>query len=253
MQFSDTSSYTGLVQDTDFLLWGTSTGTSAYAIADKTRNMNSWYDRTISLIMQADTKWQWDDTNLTDLPIATTSLVANQQDYSITDSGFLKILKVECKNSSGDWQALHQIDWNEKKDIAMDEYRETAGNPVEFDLLGNSIFLYPKPSYASSAGLKVYYQRTPDYFTSSDTTQEPGFATPFHRILSLGAAYDYALANGMTTKITILEKEIAKMESAIIDFYSTRNKDLKNRISIEQEDYSADSDYIGQQAVGWSS
>jgi len=202
------------------------------------------------LILQADNRWQWDDTNYTDLPIATASL-ADQQDYSISGAGFLRILKVECKNSAGDWIALKQIDINQLKGTAMTEYRETAGTPAEFDLIGESIFLYPKPSYVSSGGLKVYFQRVPDYFTADDTTQEPGFAAPFHRLLSYGAALDYAIAKEMQGKIPFLQNEINKLEIGVIEFYSTRNRDFKQRITLEKEDYSVGEDY--PESVGWSS
>ena len=89
MVFSDSSTKQGLVEEIDFLL---GTDATDYPTAQKTRNINRWFDRVISLILQADAKWEWDDTNYTDLPIATASLVANQQDYSISGTEFLKIL-----------------------------------------------------------------------------------------------------------------------------------------------------------------
>ena len=249
MVFSDSTTKQGIVEEIDFLL---GTDSTEYPTAQKTRNVNRWYDRATSLILQADSRWQWDDLNQTDLPIGTMSLVANQQDYSQTDVEFLKILKVECKNSSGDWTALKQIDITQKKDIAMTEYRETAGTPAEFDLVGNSLFLYPKPSYASSGGLKIYYQRVPDYFTADDTTQEPGFAKPFHRLLSYGAAYDYAIAKNMMGKIPLLQTEIAKIEAGLIEFYSSRNRDMRQRITLKKEDYGTE-EYEGEKSVDWSS
>jgi len=228
------------------------TDTTDYPLKEKARNCNRWLDRVVSLILQADNRWQWDDTNQTDLPIATTSLVANQQDYSISTAGFLRILKVECKNSAGNWIALKQIDINQLKGTAMSEYRKIAGTPAEFDLLGESVFLYPKPSYTSSGGLKVYFQRVPDYFAADDTDQEPGFAAPFHRILSYGAALDYAIAKEMQGKIPLLQNEINKLEVALIDFYSTRNRDFKQRITLEKGEYGVD-EYEGEEAVDWSS
>jgi len=249
MQFNDTANLSGICNEIDFLL---GTDTTDYPLKEKTRNCNRWYDRATSLILQADSRWQWDDLNQTDLPIGTMSLVANQQDYSQTDVEFLKILKVECKNSSGDWIALKQIDITQKKDIAMTEYQETAGTPAEFDLVGNSLFLYPKPSYASSGGLKIYYQRVPDYFAANDTTQEPGFAKPFHRLLSYGAALDYAIAKQMLNKVALLQNEINKLEVALIEHYSNRNRDMRQRITLEKEDFGTE-DYEGEKSVDWSS
>lgn len=251
MELTNTGTYGGLIEEIDFIL---GTDSTDYPTAQKVRNVNRWYDRAVSLILLSDSRWEFDDLNHTDLPIGTTSLVANQQDYSVSTAGFLKILKVECKNSSGDWIALKQIDKAQFKNIAMAEYQETAGTPAEFDLTSNSVFLYPKPSYASSGGLKVHYQRVPDYFTTADTTQEPGFAQPFHRLLSYGAAYDYAIANGMVNKPTMLKNEIRELEAGLVDFYSSRDKDFKNRLTLEHENYGVDEEELGgKESVDWSS
>jgi len=246
MQFNDETNLSGICNEVDFLL---GTDSTEYAIAQKTRNINRWFDRVVSLILQSDSKWEWDDNNHTDLPISVSSLVANQQDYSMSGAGFLKILKVECKNSSGDFVPLKQIDYTQKKNVALTEYQKTAGSPNEFDLVADSMFLYPKPSYASSGGLKVYFQRIPDYFVAGDTTQEPGFAAPFHRILSYGAALDYALAKNMTSKIGMLQNEITKLENGLISHYSDRDKDMRIRMTLKKEDYSVGEDY--KRSVNW--
>jgi hypothetical protein len=237
MQFSDTTNKLGLVQDIDFILFSDTTSTSPYAIADKTRNMNSWYDRAVSLILRADGRWEWDDNNKTDLPIATAALVANQQDYEMSGATFLKILKVEVKSQSGDWLPLDPISIADKKTESMTDYLKTAGTPQKYDKLGNSLFLYPKPSYGADASLKVYYQRNVDHFAAADTTDVPGFAEIFHRYLSFGAAFDYALANGMNGKVNTLSPIITRMESDIVDFYSDRGKDENVSITLQQENY----------------
>ena len=121
-------------------------------------------------------------------------------------------------------------------------YDRILGMPQKYDKIGNSIFLYPKPSssYVTLAkGLKAYFQRNVTYFTTTDTTKEPGFAAPFHRILSVGAAYDYCLANGMPDKMKSLEKEIAKIESGLITFYSQRDRDEKVTMRLKKENYGA--------------
>lgn len=237
MIYSDTSTYLGLVQDVDYVLFSSSTATSAYAIADKTRNINAWYDRVANLIMKADNRWEFDDNNKTDLPIATTATVANQQDYTISGASFLKILKVELKDEAGNWNALTPISLDDKRSQSMTDYQKTAGTPREYDKLGNSIFLYPKPSFSQAASIKVFYQRNVTHFTASDTTAVPGFAENFHRILSYGAALDYAIANGMTNKVNMLAPMIKQMESDLIDFYGTRNHDEKTTLQLEKEDY----------------
>ena len=248
MVFSDTVTLQGLCQETDFLVGTSSTD---YTLAQKARNANRWNERATSLILQSDGKMEWDDYNQTDLPVGTMALVANQQDYSPNEAGLLKITKIECKDASGNWNVLKQIDKSQFKNQAMDEYQDVAGDPREVDFVGNTFMLYPKPSFASADGLKIHYQRIPSYFTASDTTKEPGFAPIFHRYLSFGMALDWAMAHNMTTKITIFRDEIQKLEQGIVEFYSSRNRDFKNTITLEQESYSGDSEE-GESSVDWS-
>jgi len=246
MVYSDTTLSQGLVQDIDSLC---GTNATDYPVADKTRNVNRNYDDVVGLILASDNMWEWDDTNQTNLPIGTASLKASQQDYGI-DTTFLKILRVECKNSSGNWVQLEQFTPDQKRGTALTEFLKTAGTPQYFDLMANSIFLYPKPSYDSSGGLKVYFQRNVDYFVAGDTTQEPGFASPFHRLLSLGASWDYCFAKSITIKLPSLEKKIDKLEARLVNFYSQRDRDMKISMRLKSEDYGQE-DYQGDKSVDW--
>ena len=249
MVYSDTSLKQGILEDIDFLL---GTDSSDYPTAQKTRNINRWYDVSVSIILQADGKWEWDDLNATDLPIATTSLAAERADYSI-DTTFLEVTRVECKDENGNWIKLKQFNQTELPNTALGEFLETSGTPELYDLRANSIILYAKPSYASSGGLKVYFKRNVSYFTASDTTKEPGFASPFHRLLSYGAAYDYCVANAISTKLPILEKEIEKLKLGLLTFYSSKDKDIKLRMNLRGEDYGANQNlsYSGEKNVNW--
>jgi hypothetical protein len=129
----------------------------------------------------------------------------------------------------------------------MTDYQKTAGTPREYDKLGNQIFLYPKPNYSQASSLKVYYQRNVTHFAVSDTTAVPGFAENFHKILSYGAALDYAIAHSMNGKISTLVPLIKEMELNIADFYNQRGHDEKLRMSTGQEDYGQfDTGYEGE-------
>ena len=233
MEYSNDTTKSGIIQEIDFLL--NLDDPATYDIKHKTRNVNRAYDRVVSLILQADSRWEWEDTNKTDLPIATTDLVAGQRDYGI-DITFLRITKLLVKDRAGNWQILIPVDENdpEGRDIIEEE---EEGVPQKYIKKANSIFLDPKPNYSSTAGLKIHFQRNADYFTSDDTSKKPGFAEPFHRLLSLYAAYDWCLANNLAGRIAILANEIAKMEAALIEFYSSRARDEKPRIRLRKEIY----------------
>ncbi len=242
MQFSSTSDNAGIVEEIDFLI---DTDLNSYPLTQKARNVNRYLDEVISLILQSDGRWEFDDNNYTNLPIATTSLVNEQQDYSISGGTFLKILRVEVKDINGNYYLLTPISEKDIQNQAMTEFQETAGMPKYYDKLGNSLFLYPKPSSANTtltAGLKVYFQRLPSYFVSTDTTKTPGFNPLYHRILSVGAALDYAIANGMNSKIKILTPLLQKLEDGLISFYTQRIKDESVRMKIGRENYGQDNE-----------
>lgn len=236
--------YTSIVSDIKFLITGSSTGTLDYSVADICSNVNNWYNRVVSLIMRADSRWEWDDDNYETLPVATTNLVSGQADYNIASSTFLNLIRLEMKDQSGNAIFLNPISYEDKKGVAMTEWQKTNGTPHSYDKVGNSFILYPTPNYSYTAGLKAYFQRVPSYFESDDTTKTPGFNPLFHRLLSVGPAYDYCLSNGLTTKLTLLSNEITKLETSLIEAYSQRIKDEKPKMRLAKECYDID-DYEG--------
>ena len=236
--------YTSIVSDIKFLITGSSTGTLDYSVADICSNVNNWYNRVVSLIMRADSRWEWDDDNYETLPVATTNLVSGQADYNIASSTFLNLIRLEMKDQSGNAIFLNPISYEDKKGVAMTEWAKTNGTPHSYDKVGNSFILYPTPNYSYTAGLKAYFQRVPSYFESDDTTKTPGFNPLFHRLLSVGPAYDYCLSNGLTTKLTLLSNEITKLETSLIEAYSQRIKDEKPKMRLAKECYDID-DYEG--------
>jgi hypothetical protein len=66
--------------DIDFLCGSTS---ATYSTTSKRRNMNIAYRDVARLIWEVDTGWVYDDSNANTRPHAYTSLVNNQQDYSL--------------------------------------------------------------------------------------------------------------------------------------------------------------------------
>lgn len=203
--------------------------TTKYSTADITVSANRALDRAVGLIRQSEGRWQWDDSNNTDLPIATTGLVADQQDYSL-DATHYRIERIEVKDTSGNWTKVQPIDKADLFDTSITDFLSGGGTPTYYDKVGNSIFLYPTPSYTQSASLKVFYERGPSYFTTSDTTKTPGINALFHRLIPLWCAYDYAFINQMEIKKD-LEKEIFKIESELQEYYSQRDRDEKIKLS----------------------
>ena len=215
----------GLLPDIDFLCGTTST---SYPTEDKIRNINQSWHGVSRLIREVEYGWQYDDINATDFPIATTPLVHGQQDYELPD-GAQGVEKVEALNDIGDYQKLIQMDWHDIE-IAMSEFQEGNGFPQYYDLIGHSVFLYPSPSSAdvtTAAGLKLYFSRDITELATTATTATPGFATPYHRILSLDAAIIFEEDAGKTNKwIRMRDGLIESMKK----FYGNRNVERPRQI-----------------------
>ena len=245
MQFLDTTGKTGLINDCETLLGMADAEISGDTTLLKvfTRLINVWYRRTNSWIWEATGTWEFDDSNATDMPIATTDLVttagSEQQDYEIPSTA-QKIDRVEVLSVNGDYATVKPIDKSEVKGTAMSEFYETPGMPVYYDLVGRSVFLYPKPgaNYVTETdGLKMYFTRDIVEFTSTDTTDEPGFVNNFHRILSIGASMDYATSYGMDSRVPSFQKQLDELKGELKRFYGSRNRNRKLKINAPRRKY----------------
>lgn len=237
MQFYDATNKQGICQEIDRICDTTDT---SYSRVDKTSRVNNAYEEIVGkIITVADGTWQFDDTNFTDLPIGTTTLVNGQQDYAFA-TAHLAIERVEVKDANGNYVKLSPLDETQVT-VALTEYEKSNGLPTQYAKKGNSIFLYPIPATGSvtmAQGLKVYFQRTASLFTVVSTTAEdttvPGFASPYHVILAFKASTTY-LATYKKDRLAFCLNEIARLENDLLAFYSRRTKDERPRLTASQE------------------
>src|SRR3990167_4603896 len=112
----------------------TKTNSSSFTAADMLILLNNAYERVASLILKADGRWEWEDSNQTDLPIGTTALVANQTDYSLATT-HLRITGVEVKDENGTWRKLEPIDKRDISDLGYSVTQEqtVTGVPAQYD------------------------------------------------------------------------------------------------------------------------
>lgn len=221
-----------IVNKTYFL---TTTNSSSFPASDMLIEINNAYERVASLILSADGRWEWDDTNQTDLPIATTTLVDGQQDYALAID-HLAIDKVSVLDSGGNYQLLSPID---KKDIRvdLDQYLKTDGLPIQYDKRGTSVFLYPAPASGSvtlAKGLKVEYERGPAVFTSAEVTtgtKVPGFNSLYHDLIPYWVSYNFSIAKGLPNANQFMV-EIQRKEKVLQEDYSFRSKDERQRMTV---------------------
>lgn len=235
IQFSNTTTKGGILQLIERNCGfndGDITG-NATLLAQFTSDVNVALDQVLSIIFDVGGTWKFDDSNHTDHPIITTSLVANQRDYSFTtdESGnlILDIFKVFVADSSGNYTELCPVNVPFNSPSNYTDGLNTTGIPNSYDKRGNSIFVDPIPNYTKADGIKIYINRESTYFTTTDATKKAGFAGIFHEYLALRPSYFYCLRNGIA-KATVYKQEMLEMEQRIRDYYKARDKNVTRRL-----------------------
>jgi len=238
MVYNDTTTNLGIIQSCEDYCGLGNTGISGDAnkLKEFTRYANRTSRKIWHWIFLAQGIWQYDDSNESDQPEGTATLVSGTQIYALP-TGTLTVRRVEMKSSDGDWTTLNQIAENEIPG-AIPEYNSTDGTPWEYRLIGDEIQLFPAPNYASTNGLKVYFDRSSTDFASSDTTQTPGFATPYHDLVAIGTSMEWLKAKRPDARtLKELKLDWAKGELEITEFYSRRNKTIKTIIQPRRISY----------------
>lgn len=241
MVFSNTTTNQGLVQECEFLA---STGASQISgvtanLQTFTRLLNSRYHQIVTMILDSMDEWDFDDANKSDYPVLTTSLVASQQDYSLpTSLKALRIKRVEVSYDGAKWFRMSPLDVNEVGDptdtttIANDF---NAASPF-YDVQFNSLWLYPIPTSSVTGGLKIWISREITEFSTTDTTMEPGFDEPFHRMLAIGAALDWCIAKQLPQK-----NDLAALwqdyEARLRRYYGSKDADRVYTLKSAYESY----------------
>lgn len=227
IQFSDTSNGNGIVE---LIARATGTGSatsSTYPLKQKTVDVNSALDYFFFLAKKYANKQKVDDTGNTTEPKYSQNLVSGTQTYTFTtDSGSNKINavdRVEVLRADGSSKRLTQLN-RESVDVGLASYKSTAGEPEEYEIIGKTINLYPKPSYNSTNGLILYTERDGVYFASTDTSVYAGIPNNFHDYLWVRPSAIWASLKKLpqAKDLNALKTEL---ESAIIDHYSRLNKD----------------------------
>ena len=236
MQFNDTTNKSGIIQFTESLCklgdGGITNDTTLFK--QITSYINASYAKIASAILRVDKYWKWDDSNYTTFPIATIDLEAGVRDYTLparavsaNPSTLYKINKVQVLDASGVYQDLEVSEPGEKES-------PNSGVPTRYDLIGNSIRLSDIPTASSvtlTAGLRIFFQRSFDEFTTSDTTQEPGFSNAYHHLLAYDAASMYLLPFNASLATTYIQLFNAGLNDLKND-YAIRNDDVVRRMTV---------------------
>lgn len=222
-QFSETTNNTGIVQQVRDMC---RVDSSQWPTSRIVNSANNWLDKVTGYAIGADRRFQWDDTNHTELPEGKRDLTVSVTDYSflLDEQGntILTLTKVEILNGSY-YEELQPVD---KSEESYDEsFGQVSGIPTQYDKIADNIIrLNAIPTATVTNGLRFTFQRTPSYFAATDTTKAPGVAPILHRGFVIAGAYDCALTLGLPN-IQPLSVELQKETEFMLQYFANRGLD----------------------------
>jgi hypothetical protein len=237
MVFSESTNKTGMYERFQDLTATNSTSYSAYKYARDANNALLDYQM---LALHSNGGWQFDDTNQSAAGIKSINVVSGTNNYNVlvddetNANQILEIERVECAidASLSNYNVLTPYnEMDSSSSITQDATQ--SGVPNSYYIRGGTIFLYPKPNFNATAGLKVWISRTTTYFAGTDTTKVAGIPHTHQKYLVLKPAYEYCAvslpqrAGGIFTLLQLTEKEIK-------EYYSIRKKDERNAATTKQ-------------------
>lgn len=236
MQYSDTSTKTGLLQDIEF--WtnlgdGTVTGDSTLK-AVFTRLMNVHYARVLAKMQLLTGRDGVEDTNYSDQQFSYFSIVENQNDYQfLTDEDGNTIsditgimIQPETADAGEGYEPLGRLTLSDADAmLIMSPNTDNTGMPTGYIEKNNTAYFDKLPDYSKSNGGKVFYRLVPSYFVVGDTTKKPGFVEAYHRILSLAPSYDWLCVNKPENVplLTKVKAELDTLEAELADYVRQKN------------------------------
>lgn len=248
LQFNDTTTYRGIVQEYEREI-GANIGDisgNTTKLKEFTAMANLAFDDFFHIAFGASGTWQFDDTSTYEsdgvterrYPIITTNLVSGQRDYTFSTDGqsniILDVFKVLVADANGNFSEIKPVDQqtqNSQNNPVVNYLsgQNNQGTPNSYDKTGNGIFLDPIPSYNYTGGLKMLVNREPSYFVYTDTTKKPGIPGNLHKWFALKPALEYARRNNLTS-FNRLYDAVTKMEKVIEETFARRQRDTKNRM-----------------------
>lgn len=201
------------------------TDSTSYPVKAKARAINKCLKDIWTWIFASYGGWQYDDSNQTDLPSATTTITADQTAYALPTTA-IAVKGIEVKNTGSVWMRLFPITDEQIRDkMAVGEFYKTSATPLYYQQVGTTIKIFPASNWTQASSFKVFFDRDAVTIASTATSTTPGFATPFHEAVSVGAAMIYAKRKGLP-QLNALIMDWQDYEKRIKSFYVQRYEQM---------------------------
>ena len=263
MKFNDTTNGQGLIQECEFNCGLGDTGISGDSamLAHFVRLLNARYYNVITMILDSQDDWDFDDNTITSTyPIATRVMVAGQRDYKFTATSWsligaeggsaganaaiapLKIKRIDVTYDGTNYYRAEAFDAQQTglglgNDTNTDQRFDKSAPKV--DVRDNALWIYPLANasdVSSGAKIRVEFQREPTEWTAATTNAEPGIDEPWHRMIAIGASWDFARARGLAAEKS-LASQYLEYEQRLRRYYGTKNENSPRILTPTYIDY----------------
>lgn len=159
----------------------------------------------------------------------------------------LRIFKGEAMyQAGGEFVPIHFLDIQKNQEVAEGNPTRLGDDPLHpvAELSGDLMTIRPLPETTVVNGLKLWVQM--DLTSLSNASDVPDFMEPVQRALSLGAAFDYAIAEEMEKKALELKRliygdsrvpEDKGVKGMVEDLYSVRSGARRDRLVTRKRSY----------------
>jgi len=205
------------------------TNSADYSDADIRTNLTRWAHLFTTEILDSMDMWDFQG------EISTANLVANQNEY-VFPIDVLKIKRVEVSYDGTNWYKADFFDVSQKGGaLSGNEINDFTQVEPKVEAYDQSLFLYPTPTSAVTAGLKIWYSEElvgkdtdgDDITSFSADTDKPNIRDAFQRGLVWGAVQDYATKIGNLDLVSVADASIEKVILRMREFYGKRVQDNK--------------------------
>lgn len=190
------------------------------------RLLNFGLDRYSYIALTSDGRWQFDDTENTDVPRASATLSSGEISMPL-NSTHLGIRFIEVTDSDGNKYRLSPFD-RTLEDGPTPKTTDT-GQPSKYDYEAGVLYFdrYSDASYT----VTIHFNRSASHLTTANTTQVVGIPTIHTEYIVLFALHRLGFRTGNENR-TQLRQELVELERSIQDDLSNRNEDTAERLSV---------------------
>lgn len=208
----------------------TNTSVNDYPDASLIRDLNAELSHIQINILRDRGALEFDDSNYSDLPIATFAIVAGQSEYKITeDEDTNKLLTIhKVAYQQGDkWVDVPRVQASEGSQHFLTN--TGTGKPTRYYEVGQSIVFDVTPDFSGTG--KIWFDRELDVLLTSDTSKEPGVPRAYHMLAAYRTALNYAIDKQLANENSILRR-IQLEEDRLAQYEANRRVDEQTVMSV---------------------